>query len=86
VKARRRPVVDRVDRGGEAVVLIGREVVRLSALATALLDACPDWAETVDLAEQLVAQFGPVPEGLDARVATESALRTLHGQGLVELA
>jgi len=74
-----------VDRDGEAVVLVGREVVRLSALATTLLDSCPDWTSVPQLVEVLLEAFGPTPEGVDAVVTTESALRTLADQGLVEL-
>ena len=85
MRARYLPAVDRVDRHGEAVVLVGRDVVRLSALATTLLDSCPDWTPTSELVEALLATFGPTPEGVDAVVATDAALRTLAAQGLVEL-
>jgi hypothetical protein len=85
VRARYLPAADRVDRGGEAVLLVGREVVRLSALATTLLDACPEWTPVSELVEVLLAAFGPTPEGVDPAAATEAALRTLANQGLVEL-
>jgi hypothetical protein len=74
-----------VDRDGEAVVLVGRDVVRLSALATTMLDACAEWTPLSELVEVLLSAFGPAPEGVDAVVTTEAALRTLAGQGLVEL-
>jgi len=84
VRARYLPAADRVDRDGEAVLLVGREVVRLSALATTLIDACTEWTPASELVEVLLAAFGPTPEGVDAVVATEVALRTLADQGLVE--
>ena len=85
MRARYLPAVDRVDRGGEAVLLVGREVVRLSALATTLLDSCSDWTPVSELVDVLVTAFGPTPEGVDPAAATEAALRTLASQGLVEL-
>jgi hypothetical protein len=85
VKARRRPVADRIERDGESVVLIGREVIRLSALATVLLDSCADWTDDADLADRLLARLGPAPDGVDAEAATVSALNALHEQGLVDL-
>jgi hypothetical protein len=85
VRARYLPAADRVDRDGEAVLLVGREVVRISALATTLLDSCPDWTPVSDLVDVLLAAFGPTPEGVDPVAATEAALLTLRDQGLVEL-
>ncbi|MEO6412545.1 MAG: hypothetical protein ABIO48_08145 [Pedococcus sp.] len=67
------------------MLLVGREVVRLSALATTLLDSCPDWTPVSELVDVLVTAFGPTPEGVDPGAATEAALRTLASQGLVEL-
>ena len=84
MKARALPVLDRVDRDGEAVVLLGRQVVRLSPLAAAVLDACEEWRGVEELAGQLVAQFGDPPSG-DARSMTTAALTELRDQGLVEL-
>ena len=85
MRARYLPAADRVDRDGEAVLLVGRDVVRLSALATTLLDACSDWTPVSELVDVLLAEFGPTPEGVDPAVATNAALRTLADQGLVEL-
>ena len=84
MRARALPVLDRLDREGGAVVLLGRQVVRLSPLAAALLDACDDWRGVEELAGQLVAQFGDPPSG-DARSMTAAALTELRDQGLVEL-
>ena len=82
--ARSRPVDDRVDRDGEAVVLIGDRAVRLSAVATAVVDACTDWTDVDDLATRLVSRFGP-PPGADAARATRAVLAELAEQGLVDL-
>jgi len=84
VRARRRPVLDRVDRSGEAVVLVGRRVVRLSPLAVSLLDGCEDWTSDVTLAGALVARFGPPPGGQTPLESTRVALRDLEAEGLVE--
>lgn len=82
--ARARPVTDRVDRDGEAVVLVGDRAVRLSALATAVVDACPDWTHADDLAARLVTRFGP-PPGVDAARATRVVLAELAQEGLLEI-
>ncbi|GAB3433736.1 hypothetical protein GCM10027517_00990 [Phycicoccus ginsengisoli] len=84
MRARRLPVADRVDRDGESVVLVGREVVRLSALATTLLDSCSEWTEEERLVTVLVDRFGAPPEGGDAAVLVSEALATLTRHGLVE--
>ena len=84
MKVRRLPVVDRVVREGESVVLLGREVIRLSALATHLLDRCADWTDLDDLTAALLAEFGDTPPGVDPLAATEAAVSTLAEQGLVE--
>ena len=86
MRARRLPVADRVDRDGESVVLVGREVVRLSALATTLLDACVDWTEEELLVPVLLDRFGPPPEGGDPAALVEDALATLARHGLVDRA
>jgi hypothetical protein len=78
-------VGDRVDRQGEAVVLVDREVVRLSPLAVELVDRCAEWTDESDLAGAVVARFGPPPEGVDPTLATVEALRALHDRGVVEL-
>lgn len=84
MRARALPVTDRVDRDGEAVVLVGRQVVRLSALAVAVVDACDEWRDLDALTEELVTQFGEPPAD-DARSVTAAALTELRDQGLVEL-
>ena len=84
MKVRRLGVDDRVDRDGEAVVLVGDHVVRLSALATALLDAATDWVDEEVLAAVLVAGFGDPPDGVGAGELTRRAVDILAAQGLVE--
>lgn len=85
MRARALPVLDRVDRQGQAVVLVDRDVVRLSPLAVELVDRCAEWTEESDLTLAMVARFGPPPEGVDPTVATVAALRALHDRGLVDL-
>lgn len=82
--ARRRVVDDRLDRDGEAVVLVADRAVRLSAVATVVVDACADWTDADDLAARLVSHFGP-PPGTDAARATRAVLAELARQGLVDL-
>lgn len=84
-RARALAVDDQVVRDGESVVLVGDRVILLSALATALLEACPDWTDLVALTDHLLARFGP-PEDGDPVAATRAAAQELYGQGLVDLA
>jgi len=81
---RRLPVDDRVDRDGEAVVLVGECVVRLSPLATVLLDAAADWCPEDVLVAALVAELGEPPDGASAAELTRRALDDLEARGLVE--
>ena len=83
---RRLPVTDRVDRDGECVVLRGDTVVRLSALATLVFDGCEDWTGVDVLAEHLVAELGPPPDGVDPSQAVEAAVESLVALGLLERA
>jgi hypothetical protein len=78
-------VDDELVRDGESVVLLGRQVVRLSALGTTLLELCPQWCDATELADGLVDRFGTPPGGVDPRLMTEAALAALHEQGLVEI-
>lgn len=86
MRARRVPVQDEVVRDGESVVLLDRQVIRLSALGTTLLELCGQWRGVGELAAELAERFGAPPEGADATAMTEAALRALHQQGLVDLA
>lgn len=85
MRARRVPVHDEVVRDGESIVLIGRQVVRLSWIGTTLLELCDDWRHSTELARGLTDRYGEPPDGSDATAMTESALQALHQQGLVEL-
>jgi hypothetical protein len=79
------PVQDEVVRDGESVVLLGRQVIRLSPIGTTLLALTGEWREVDDLTVDLTDRFGHPPEGNSATAMTEAALRALHEQGLVEL-
>lgn len=79
-------VQDEVIRDGESVVLLGRQVIRLSVLGTTLLELCHDWRNAEELAHVLTERHGEPPAGFDAAAMTVAALRALHEQGLVELA
>ena len=85
MRARRVAVHDEVVRDGESVVLLGRQVIRLSALGTTLLELCPDRRGVDELADGLTERFGTPPDGSDPRLMTEAALEALHEQGLVDL-
>jgi hypothetical protein len=84
-RVRRVPVDDEVVRDGESVVLLARQVIRLSALGTTVLELCPGWVTLPEVAEGLVAQFGAPPDGSDPTPVVEAAVASLHEQGLVEL-
>lgn len=79
-------VQDEVIRDGESVVLLGRQVIRLSALGTTLLELCNNWRDAKELAHGLTERHGEPPAGFDAMAMTEAALQALHDQGLVDLA
>lgn len=86
MRARRVEVQDEVVRDGESVVLLGRQVIRLSWIGTTLLELCDDWCGTAELTLGLTERYGEPPDGSDAEAMTEAALCALHEQGLVELA
>lgn len=86
MRARRVDVQDEVIRDGESVVLLGRQVIRLSALGTTLLELCGDWRDAEELARGLTERHGEPPTGFDATAMTEAALQALHEQGLIDLA
>jgi hypothetical protein len=84
MRVRAVPPTDRIDHEGEAVVLVGAQVVRLSALATTVLDLAATWLEEGDLAARLVATHGPPPAGADPQTATRAVLEQLVAHGLLE--
>ena len=86
MRARRVEVQDEVVRDGESVVLLGRQVIRLSWIGTTLLELCDDWRDSSELARGLTDRYGAPPDGSDATAMTEAALRALDQQGLVQLA
>ena len=86
MRARRVEVQDEVVRDGESVVLLGRQVIRLSWIGTTLLELCDDWRDSAELARGLTDRYGEPPDGSDPTPMTEAALQALHEQGLVELA
>jgi hypothetical protein len=85
MRVRAVPPTDRIDHEGEAVVLIDDQVVRLSALATTLLDLAATWRASEDLTAALVAAFGPPPDGADPGHATALVLEQLAALGLLEV-
>lgn len=89
MRARRRPIVDEyVEDGRAAVYADDGVVVLLSELATQAWAALgEDWVFAEDVAEVLVAEFGPPPEGdgAAAQAMTEQTLRSLAEQALVEI-
>ncbi|NNM46506.1 hypothetical protein [Knoellia koreensis] len=78
------PPTDRIDHEGEAVVLVGAQVVRLSALATTVLDLAVTWRGDGELAARLVAAHGPPPGDADPQSATRAVLEQLVAHGLLE--
>lgn len=85
MRARRVPVEDEVVRDGESVVLMGRQVIRLSWIGTTLLELSDHWQCAEELAVGLIERYGEPPDGSDPILMTEAALRDLRAQGLVEL-
>ena len=85
MRARRLPVQDRIDRDGEAVVLVDRQVVRISPLAVVLMDRCSEWTDVGELTQAALDRFGPPPEGVDPSATTLDALTALCDQGVLEL-
>ena len=77
------PPTERLDRDGEALALVGTDVVRLSPVAVAVLDACAQWTDPAELVPALVARFGP-PDG-DAEAAVQSVLDALVDRRLLAM-
>lgn len=86
MRARRVEVHDEVVRDGESVVLLGRQVIRLSWIGTTLLELCHDWRGADELTLGLTERYGEPPDGSDGMAMTVAALHALQEQGLVELA
>ena len=73
------PIDEYDDVDDRRAILTAEQVVVVSPLAAAILDALP--ASESALADRLVELFGPPPGGLDHAVA--EALETLAQAGLV---
>ena len=84
MRFRSTPVTDRLVVGDESVVLVDNVVIHLSPVPTAIYDQIGEWADLPEIAEALETRFGPPPDGATTLIATESALRDLEDQGLVE--
>jgi hypothetical protein len=73
------PIDEYDDVDGRRAVLVGEQVVVVSPLAAAILDALP--ASESAVGDRLVELFGPPPGGLDQ--AVRDALHGLAEAGLV---
>ena len=86
MRARRVAIVDEYAEDGRAAVYSDGGVVLvlsdLGSLAWSLLSH--EWTSAEHVAEELVRVFGPPADG-DALDLTETTLRTLADNGLVEL-
>lgn len=76
------PVLDEVVRGEEAVVLVGGQVLRVSALAHSVRELATDWTDLADLAGRLAERHG-APDG-DPVVLLRAVVADLEAAGLVE--
>lgn len=85
-RVRRTTWLDWYVDGDESAVMVGANVVVLSALASALLEAvAPDgWTAVAEVVVALREEFGD-PVGTSAEAATADALRDLAAEGVVEL-
>ena len=86
MRARRLRPRDEVVIEGESVVLVDRQVLRISALGTSILAFCENWKDVDELTSALVEEFGSPPGGSDPLLTTVSSLEDLKEQGLVEVA
>ena len=86
MRVHRLPLRDQYFDEEESAVMVGDEVIALSALATSILALVPDEGTTSDfLGQALEDRYGPPPSGVDALQATEMALSDLKSVGLVQL-
>ena len=83
---RRLPVQDEVVEGGESVVLVDGRVLVLSPVATTILALVgEDCVSLPRIVEGLVTAFGDPGGNVGIVAMTESALRDLRCEGLVNL-
>ncbi len=86
MRVRRRPFLDEYVDGDESAVMVGDQVIVLSALATSLLALIGEGETRSDaLARRLSQRYGPPPGDLDGLRTTELALKDLESAGLVQL-
>ena len=80
------PLRDQYVDDEESAVMVGDEVIALSALATSILALVPEEGTTSDfLGQALEDRYGPPERGVDALRVTELALADLERVGLLEL-
>ncbi|HEY1134938.1 MAG TPA: hypothetical protein VGE77_10200 [Nocardioides sp.] len=95
LRVRRAPVADWYVEGDDSAVMVGANVLVLSALATAVLETLdaadgPDgqdagaWTDATVVTAALVERFG-APDGVDVHEVTATALADLAAQHVVEL-
>ncbi|MCK0112899.1 hypothetical protein MWU75_12190 [Ornithinimicrobium sp. F0845] len=75
-------VLDEVVRGDEAVVLVGGQVLRVSALAHSLREFATDWIGLEELGDRLAQRHGAPPG--DAVELLRTVITDLEAAGLVE--
>lgn len=84
MRARRAELRDVFHEGDESVVMAGANVVRLSRLATYLLEQMADWRSSDELAADLIQRFGDPPNG-DAAAFIRATLTSLATLEIVEI-
>lgn len=84
MRARCAQLHDVFREGDESVVMAGTNVVRLSRLATYLLEQMAEWRTSDDLAATLVERFGDPPNG-DADAFIHTTLTALATLDIVEI-
>jgi hypothetical protein len=84
MRARQAVLRDVFRRDDEAVVMAGANVVRLSPLATYLVDVMPNWRTREELVRALVDRFGH-PADRDATEFVEATLIELADLEIVEV-
>lgn len=80
---RRGDVADQVVEDGESVVLVGRDVVRLSTLATVVVGLVDDATPVEDVRAGVEAALGAPPTGVDGTAVVDAAIDELVRQGVL---
>lgn len=84
MKVRHITLLDHLVEGDESVVMFGAQVVHLSAIPTAILEASTEWVDLKDLAKMLEQRFGTPEAGVGAEAATGRIVGELTQLGLIE--